>query len=74
VAATEIALVTGDRYVVEGSPEEVEATILGASRGSIMELAWLTEAPSGRPIGINPRYLVLVRGASAAGPDRPTGF
>ena|SRR5206468_10422787 len=66
---TEIVLVTGERYAVEGSREAVEARVLDAARGAIMELAWLTEAASGEPIGINPKYLVAVRTARAGGPE-----
>ena len=73
MAATEIVLVTGERYMVEGTPEEVEAVILGASRGSIMQLAWLTEAAGGRSVGVNPVYLVTLRAASGGGPERPAG-
>jgi hypothetical protein len=65
VAATEVTLLTGDRYEVEGSYEEVERTIVGASRGSVMELAWLTETDSGRAIGLNPAHVVSVRAAES---------
>lgn len=61
MATTEVTLVTGDRYEVEGSPEDVSASILAASRGSIMELAWLTEATTGGSIGVNPKHVVTLR-------------
>lgn len=44
---------TGERYHIQGSPQEVEAVIIAASRGSIMQFAWLTER-GGEKIGINP--------------------
>jgi hypothetical protein len=44
---TEITVLTGDRYRVEGDPRDVERIILDAARGSIMQLAWLTEAETG---------------------------
>ncbi len=58
---TEIALVTGDRYEVSGSPEEVEAIIIAASRGSIMQIAWLTDKVSGSSVGVNPASIVSLR-------------
>jgi hypothetical protein len=57
---TELSLVTGQRYVVQGSLAEVEAAIIAASRGSIMQLAWLTET-SGERIGVNPSSVVSLR-------------
>ncbi len=58
---TEISLVTGDRYEVSGSLEEVEAIIIAASRGSIMQIAWLTDKVSGASVGINPASIVSLR-------------
>ena len=59
-AVTTVVLVTGERYELQGSPKEVEAAIVGASRGSIMQLAWMTEAGSGRAIAINPLHVVAL--------------
>lgn len=39
----------------------VEAAILSAARGSIMELAWLTEAHTGERIGVNPDQVLMLR-------------
>lgn len=58
---TEILLVTGDRHRVEGSAVDVESQILAASRGSIMELARLTDAQSGESIRVNPEHVVVLR-------------
>ena len=63
VARTLVTMTTGDRYEVDGSAESVEAAIVGASRGSIMQLAWLTEAGTGRSIAINPLHVVAREGA-----------
>jgi hypothetical protein len=68
VAATTVTVVTGQRYEIRGSPETVEAAIVGASRGSIMQLAWFSEAASGRPIAINPIHVVAVEAAEGAAP------
>ncbi|HEX7297965.1 MAG TPA: hypothetical protein VF257_03100 [Solirubrobacteraceae bacterium] len=59
-AVTTIVVVTGERYEVEGLPSDVEATIVAASRGSIMQLAWVTEAGSGRSIAVNPLHVVAI--------------
>jgi len=61
VARSEITLTTGERHVVEGAPEAVEETIVGAARGAIMQLAWVTDAVSGERIGINPEHVVALR-------------
>jgi hypothetical protein len=58
---TEITVVGGGCYRVEGDPKDVERTILDAARGSIMELAWFVEAETGERIGINPECVVALR-------------
>lgn len=59
--ATEITLVGGAVLRIEGDAKQVEAVILSAARGSIMELAWLTELQSGQRIGINPDHVLILR-------------
>jgi hypothetical protein len=59
---TEVHVVGGESFRVEGAPDEVETKILNAARGSIMELVWLVEAESGQPIGLNPEHIVAVVG------------
>jgi hypothetical protein len=61
-SVTEITLVGGDILQVEGEAKQVEATIVGAARGSIMELAWLTEAQTGRRLAINPEHVLILSG------------
>ena len=58
---TEITLLGGERYRVEGEAKQVERLILDAARGSIMQLAWLTDAESGDSIGVNPECVVMLR-------------
>jgi hypothetical protein len=58
---TEISLTGGQRVRVEGDAKRVEAQILSAARGSIMEFAWMTEAETGERIGINPEHVLLLR-------------
>jgi hypothetical protein len=60
LATTTNVVVAAGRYRIEGSPEQVEAAIIAASRGSIMQLAWLAEAGTGRAIGVNPIHVVAL--------------
>jgi hypothetical protein len=72
VSATELTLTGGERLRVEGDPREVEKAILSAARGSLMELAWMTEADSGQPVGVNPDHVLMLR-ALDSGSDRALG-
>lgn len=65
MATTDVLMITGDRYEVEGAPDTVETAIIGAARGSIMALAWLTEATSGERLAVNPEHVVALRVATA---------
>jgi hypothetical protein len=60
---TEISLVTGDRYRVEGRAKDVELTILDAARGSIMQLAWFIDADTRDDLAVNPEHVVTLRSA-----------
>jgi hypothetical protein len=60
-AITEITVLGGERYRVEGGTKDVERLILDAARGSIMQFAWLTEAQSGESLGVNPECVVMLR-------------
>jgi hypothetical protein len=64
VASTEITLTTGERLMVDGDPESVEAVVVSASRGAMLALAWLTELDGGK-VGIHPDHVVRIRGAQA---------
>ena len=66
---TEITFVTGERCSVEGEAKDVERLILDAARGSIMQLAWLTDADAGEPLAINPECVVMLR---ALAPTHPS--
>lgn len=69
-AITEITFLTGERCRVEGDARDVERLILDAARGSIMQLAWLTDAQAGEPLAINPESIVMLR---ALKPDHADG-
>ena len=58
---TDITVLGGDRYRVEGTAEDVERAILNAARGSIMEFAWFDDVDTGERIGINPEHVVVLR-------------
>lgn len=60
---TEIVVVTGDRYRVDGDLKDIERAILDAARGSIMQLAWFTESETRDQLAINPEHVVVVRAA-----------
>lgn len=58
---TDITVLGGACYRVEGATRDVERLILNAARGSIMEFAWLVEAETGERLGINPECVVSLR-------------
>ncbi len=58
---TEITVLGGARYRVEGDAAQVERLILDAARGSIMEFAWLIEVETGERLGVNPESVVTLR-------------
>jgi hypothetical protein len=66
---TEITLVTGERFRVEREANDVERVILDAARGSIMQLAWLTDAQAGEPLAINPACVVMLRALTPSPSD-----
>jgi uncharacterized protein YlzI (FlbEa/FlbD family) len=57
---TEILVVGGERFCVQGDPDEVQNKIVDAARGSILELVSLAEAESGELIALNPAHIVAV--------------
>jgi hypothetical protein len=65
VHTTDIFVVGGESFAVRGTPDQVEATLLDAARGSLMEFAWLTEDESGQSLGVNPHHVVALRRRSA---------
>jgi len=63
--ATEITIVTGERYRVGGSPKDVERVVLGAARGSIMQFAWFVDAETGADLAVNPESVAVLRAADS---------
>jgi hypothetical protein len=62
-STTELTLVTGERYRVQGDVRDIERIILDAARGSIMQLAWLIDAEAGNELAVNPDYVVTLKAA-----------
>ena len=60
---TELTLTGGVRVRLTGEPRKIEAALLSAARGSLLELAWLTEADTGQGVGVNPDHVLLIRAA-----------
>lgn len=64
---TEITLLGGERHRLHGNVKEVEQLIVDAARGSIMQFAWLTDAQTAEPLGINPEHVMTLRAVSSTG-------
>jgi hypothetical protein len=64
---TDITVVGGQRFRVEGEAKDVERLILDAARGSLMEFTWLTDADTGESVGVNPECVVLLRAVGSTG-------
>lgn len=63
--STEITLVHGGSYQVEGDVRAVEGAILDAARGSLMEFAWFTDAESREELAVNPECVAMLRAISS---------
>jgi hypothetical protein len=58
---TEVTVVGGDRYRVQGDVRDVERKILDAARGSLMEFSWLVESETGENLAVNPEWVIMLR-------------
>jgi hypothetical protein len=58
---TRLVLTIGELLEVEGSIEEVVKGLENAARSSPGTLAWLREAATQEPLGVNPAQVVTVR-------------
>lgn len=68
---TEITLLGGERHGVDGDVKEIERLILDAARGSILQFAWLTDARTAEPLGVNPEYVMTIRATGSTSPASP---
>jgi hypothetical protein len=64
---TEITLHSGERHRVAGDAKLVEQLILDAARGSLLQFAWLTDAQTTEPLGINPAHVLTLRAVNSTG-------
>jgi hypothetical protein len=64
-STTQITVLGGECYRVEGEAKDIERLIVDAARGSIMQFAWLTEAQTGESVAINPECVVTIRALGA---------
>jgi hypothetical protein len=58
---TEIKLVSGDVFTVEGTLEEVEKALSDAARSGQARLAWFKEPGTDGPVGVNPAHVAALR-------------
>ncbi len=66
MTVTNVTVVGGERFDVEGTLEDIEGRIIAAARGSIMEMVRLTEAATGKSVALNPEHVVALRGGDGA--------
>jgi hypothetical protein len=61
VPSTKLLLTSGEQIEVEGPVEDVGRRIQDAARSTSGTLAWLRDARTDVPIGVNPSHLVMLR-------------
>lgn len=66
-SVTQILVVGGERFRVQGTAEEVESKIVDAARGSMLELVSLADAESGELIALNPAHIVAISSHISSG-------
>jgi hypothetical protein len=71
-STTEITVVTGEYYRVDGDAKDVERIILDAARGSIMQFAWLLDAETGDDLAVSPERVVILRAAGSEAKRAPS--
>lgn len=71
-SVTEVTLCGGERHRVAGDARQVEQLILDAARGSLLQFAWLNDAQTTEPLGINPAHVVTIRAVTSIGHPTPS--
>jgi hypothetical protein len=61
VARSEIRLVNGDVFTVDGTLDEVEKELSDAARSAQSRLAWFNEYAADGSVGINPAHVAALR-------------
>jgi hypothetical protein len=62
---TEIRLLNGDAFTVEGGLDDVEKALSDAARSGQGRLAWFKEHGTGGSVGLNPTHVAAVRVSEA---------
>ena len=60
MSSTKLLFTTGQQIEVEGAMEDVERQLQDAARSSSGTLAWLKDARTEEPVGVNPAQVVTV--------------
>lgn len=63
---TEIRLLNGDVFTVEGSLEGVEKALSDAARSGQGRLTWFEEHGTGESVGLNPVHVAALRVSQAS--------
>ena len=63
---TEIRLLNGDVFTVQGALEEVEKELSDAARSGLGRLAWFEEHGTGDSVGLNPAHVAALRVSQAS--------
>ena len=59
--STKVLLITGELLEVEGPINDVERLVEDAARSTTGTLAWLKDARTEEPVGVNPMHDVTLR-------------
>jgi hypothetical protein len=66
VTRADLNMANGERLKVKGTLEEVEKTLSDAARSGQTRLAWLTDAETEKPVGVNPAQVSTVRASGGS--------
>jgi hypothetical protein len=61
VGYSEVKLLNGDVFVVEGTLDEVEGKLSDAARSGQSRLAWFTEYGADGSVGVNPAHVAVLK-------------
>jgi hypothetical protein len=61
VGYSEVKLLNGDVFVVEGTLDEVESKLSDAARSGQSRLAWFTEYGADGSVGVNPAHVAVLK-------------
>ena len=67
MSTANLHMANGERLNVNGTLEEVEKTLSDAARSGQSRLAWLTDADTKTPVGVNPAQVSTIRVSDGSG-------